>query len=152
MRRIGLLGTTVLAFTWLPLVVLVALGAWYLGVRVLALVAAAAVVFWLLRASARRGRPRRPFIQLVAVSLALGVLGGIAFGGLGVIFGLAIGATVGLNSAYDLELKNRSGVLAPLDPLDPVQEATFGKALAFLFTVPLFVALVVVLIWVAATR
>jgi hypothetical protein len=151
MRRIGLLGTTVVAFTWLPIVLLVGFGTWYLGVRVLALGAAVAIVLWLFRPSALRVRPQRPFVQLVVVSLVLGVLGGISFGGPGVIFGLAVGTIVGLFSAYDLELKNNHGVLAPLDPLDPVQEATLGKALGFLFTVPLFGALVV-LIWVAVSR
>jgi hypothetical protein len=121
-----------------------------LGVRVLFVVASLAVVFWNLRRTALT-RPRHPLLQVVGMSLLLGTAGGFGFGGLGFIFGLAAGAAVGIGSAYDLKLKNREGAVAPLDPLDSVQQATLGKLAAFVFTVPLFVALIG-LIWVAATR
>jgi hypothetical protein len=136
--------------SWLPLLALAGVGAWLLGVRVLILAAAVALVLWIVRRDALM-RPRRPFLQVVAVSLMLATAGGATFGGLGFIFGLAMGAAYGLGSAYELELKNRDGVVAPVDSRDPVQQATLGKLLAFLFTAPLLVVLAG-LIWVAATR
>jgi hypothetical protein len=56
-----------------------------------------------------------------------------------------------LGSAYELELKNRDGVAAPLDSRDPVQQATLGKVIVFLSTAPLLVVLAG-LIWLAANR
>jgi hypothetical protein len=150
MRRLGLQSVIVRVFSWLPFLALAGLGVWVLGVRVLFVVASLAVVFWNLRRTALT-RPRHPLLQVVGMSLLLGTAGGFGFGGLGFIFGLAAGAAVGIGSAYDLKLKNREGAVAPLDPLDSVQQATLGKLAAFVFTVPLFVALIG-LIWVAATR
>jgi hypothetical protein len=150
MRRIGIRGVVVLVFSWLPFLALAGVGAWLLGLRVLIVIAALAVVFWNMRRNVL-ARPRHPLLQVVAGSLLLGTAGGLAFGGLGFIFGLAIGASLAIGSAYDLELKNRDGVVAPLDDRDPVQQATLGKIAAFLYTVPLFVVLAG-LIWVAATR
>jgi hypothetical protein len=150
MRRLGIQGVLVLVLSWLPFFALAVVGAWLLGLRVLALAIAAAALFWILRRDALR-RPARPFLQVVTVSLMLGTAGGAAIGGLGFIFGLASGSAYGLGSAYELKLKNREGVLAAVDSRDPVQQATLGRALVFVSTVPLLVVLAG-LIWVAATR
>jgi hypothetical protein len=150
MRRLGVPGVLVLTFMWLPLLVLAGVGVWLFGLRVLSIPAALAVVFWIERRNALT-RPRRPILQVVAVSLMLGTAGDVAFGGPGFIIGLATGVSFGIGSAYELELKNRDGVLAPVDSRDPVQQATIGKLLVFVSTVPLLVV-VAGLIWVAATR
>jgi hypothetical protein len=94
MRRLGLLGVVVLVLSWLPFLALAAIGVWILGARVLIVAAAVALVLRIVRRDALT-RPRRPFLQVVAVSLLLATAGGIAFGGLGFMFGLAMGA------AYD---------------------------------------------------
>jgi hypothetical protein len=150
MRRLGPLGVVILVFSWLPFLALAAIGVWILGARVLIVPAAFALVLWIVRRDALT-RPRRPFLQVVAVSLMLATAGGVAFGGLGFMFGLAMGAAYGLGSAYELELKNRDGVAAPLDSRDPVQQATLGKVIVFLSAAPMLVVLAG-LIWFAVNR
>jgi hypothetical protein len=139
------------AYLWIPYLALAALGAWFLGARVLALIAGLVIAVWLVKRSASGRRPRMPAVQLILVSIAFAVLGAIAFGAIGFFGGLAAGFMLGLDTSYELTVRNRKGELAPFDPLDPVQEATIGKAFGLTMVASFGVALAV-LVFLAATK
>jgi hypothetical protein len=150
MRRLGVQGALVLLFTWLPIVALAGAGALLIGLRMLYLLAAAAIVMWMARRIAVSPPRHRP-LHVGVVALTAGTAGGLAFGGLGFLFGLAVGAALSIGSAYDLELRNSNGLVAPIDSHDPVQQRTVGRLLIFFSTVPLLIVLAA-LVWVAANR
>jgi len=150
MRRLGAQGALVLLFTWLPLVALAGAGALLIGLRMVYLLAAVAIVTWMARRTAV-SPPRHKPLRVGVVSLTVGTAGGLAFGGLGLLFGLAVGAALSIGSAYDLELRNSKGLVVPIDSRDPVQQRTVGRLVILVSTVPLLIVLAA-LVWVAANR
>jgi hypothetical protein len=75
------------------------------------------------------------------VLLVLGAaIGGLLLGTPGVITGLTLGVILGLPP---VSVRNEDGVLAPVDPADPVQSAQVNKTLGlFMAGVPAFFAVV----------
>ena len=100
MKRIGPLGVVVLVLTYLPFVALAILGGVILGWRVViaAMIVIGLYMVYYRRASRppRRVTRARAAAEFVLFTLAGGVVGGVAFGPLGVIFGLALGFTARL--------------------------------------------------------
>ena len=104
-RRIGSLEIVVLVFSWLPIVGAVGLLVWAFGPRVLAVVVAFGFVIWWAAHDVGRAarRAAAKLVELGGVAIACAAGGGVAFGGVGVLFGFAAGIALGLGGLYEIQ-------------------------------------------------
>jgi hypothetical protein len=97
MRRTGLLGVVVLLMGWLPLVALGVLAGIFFGWRVpVALAVWNGVMFARRKQSSTEVGKVRTTAEFVAFALLGAVVGGLLFGGVGLIVGLVFGFTMRL--------------------------------------------------------
>jgi LytS/YehU family sensor histidine kinase len=97
MRRTGLFGVVVLCMGWLPLVALGVLAGIFFGWRVpVALALWNGVMFARRKQSSTEVGKLRATAEFVGLALLGAVVGGLLFGGIGVIVGLVLGFTMRL--------------------------------------------------------
>jgi hypothetical protein len=135
-RRTRLAATGVLAYLYVPVVGTLVLAGWKLGWQTpVALIAATVCVMAKLKLDVRRrksGAKPFPWQLQLPVLVALGTtVGGLLVGAPGFFAGLLLGVALGLPP---VSVRNKDGVVAPLDPTDEVQRTevvkTFGLAMA----------------------
>ena len=142
-----LLATGLVIYVYLPLVSVLVVSGWALGWR--APVAIAAGTGALLTKAKLDVRRRKAGAKPIAWQLQMLVLlvlgaasGGLLLGTPGTVTGLTLGFMLGLPR---VSVRNKDGVLAPIDPADPVQSAQVNKTLAiFMAGVPAVFAVVFV--------
>jgi membrane protease YdiL (CAAX protease family) len=153
-RRTRLLVAGVVSFVWLPLIATFVVAGFAFGWRVpLAVVAGGLLMYGKARLEVWRFKTGEPPIgwplQMIVFAALGATLGGIALGGVGVIFGVVIGVVLGLPP---LSVRNKEGLVTPFDPTDSVQREQIDKSFGLLLMGLLVVMTVVILIAVLLER
>jgi hypothetical protein len=144
--------TGLVASIYLPLVAALVVTGWEFGWRVpVALGAGTALVVAKAKLDLRRRKagqaPVAWQVQMLVLTVLGATIGGVLVGGPGFFIGATLGILAGLPP---VSVKNKDGVVAPVDFRDPVQRSEIRKAQrAFLIVSAVLLAAAIVLLRVA---
>jgi hypothetical protein len=139
--------TGLLAYLYAPLVGVLAVTGYAFGWRPpVALLAGTGVIVTKFKVDLRRRRSgAKPIawqLQMLALVVLGTAIGGLLLGAAGFVCGLVIGLSLGLPP---VSVKNKDGIVAPLDPTDRVQAGNVNRTLGiFMGAVPAAFAIVFV--------